>query len=297
MRPFAVLIACVALLSCSAQPSSVDAGVVFPDSVTPTRDAGSAAPDAGIDSRPDAGHDAQDAGTPGPDAGSAAQRLFIPSYFYPGAAWAQATAAAPGVGVLVINPASGPGAQVDAAYAQVTQAARAAGITVLGYVSTSYGSRDAAAVTADIHAYFDRYAVSGIFLDEAPGTATCGALQAHYAALAAVVKGRAPGGVVVLNPGTDTCEGYLSFADILCTFEGEVPAYDAYVLPAWMQAWPQDRFLHLVHNVPAWDAQRVTALTRERRAGWVYVTDDVLPNPWDTLPSYFESERSWLAAP
>jgi len=22
--------------------------------------------------------------------------------------------------------------------------------------------------------------------------------------------------------------------------------------------------------------------------GWFYTTDDVLPNPWDTLPSWFE---------
>ena len=26
-----------------------------------------------------------------------------------------------------------------------------------------------------------------------------------------------------------------------------------------------------------------------RRSGWVYVTDDVLPNPWDTLPPYWNA--------
>ncbi|MEN9798976.1 MAG: hypothetical protein RL653_2672 [Pseudomonadota bacterium] len=285
----------VLLLSCEARecpgPCGRDGGLAADGGVT-QQDAGAEPVDAGV---PDAG--VADAGSP--DAGSAApgQRLFIPSYFYPGPLWTQATAAAPGVGVLVINPASGPGAQVDPAYVQVTQAAEAAGIAVLGYVSTSWGARDAADVRADIHRCFDGYAVSGIFLDEAPGTADCAALQAHYASLAATVRGRDARALVVLNPGTDTCESYLSFADVLCTFEGEVPAYDAYVLPAWTQAWPAERFLHLVHGVPASDAQRIVGLSRERRAGFVYVTDDVLPNPWDTLPSYFADEVTWVSAP
>lgn len=29
---------------------------------------------------------------------------------------------------------------------------------------------------------------------------------------------------------------------------------------------------------------------KEAGIGWIYVTDDVLPNPWDTLPSYWEAE-------
>jgi hypothetical protein len=31
--------------------------------------------------------------------------------------------------------------------------------------------------------------------------------------------------------------------------------------------------------------QRAITLSKQRNAGWVYVTNDVLPNPWDTLPA------------
>lgn len=37
--------------------------------------------------------------------------------------------------------------------------------------------------------------------------------------------------------------------------------------------------------------QQAMALSKVRRAGWVYVTPDDLPNPWDTLPS----EAYWTA--
>jgi hypothetical protein len=52
--------------------------------------------------------------------------------------------------VLIINPASGPGAAVDANYAAVAASLRASGVTVLGYVHTAYAQRASSLVTADI---------------------------------------------------------------------------------------------------------------------------------------------------
>ena len=34
------------------------------------------------------------------------------------------------------------------------------------------------------------------------------------------------------------------------------------------------------------------ATARAQNVGWIYVTDDVLANPWDALPSYWEAERA-----
>ena len=31
-------------------------------------------------------------------------------------------------------------------------------------------------------------------------------------------------------------------------------------------------------------------LAVQRNVGWIFVTHDVLPNPWDTLPPYWDAE-------
>jgi hypothetical protein len=45
-------------------------------------------------------------------------------------------------------------------------------------------------------------------------------------------------------------------------------------------------------------------LSKQRNAGWIYVTDDALPNRWDRLPgestnstTYWSAERTAAAAP
>ena len=54
--------------------------------------------------------------------------------------------------------------QYDAAFKQLSDA----GVGLAGYVSTKYGARPLADVTADIRAWYDQHSgqISGIFLDE-----------------------------------------------------------------------------------------------------------------------------------
>jgi hypothetical protein len=42
------------------------------------------------------------------------------------------------------------------------------------------------------------------------------------------------------------------------------------------------RFWHLIHSTPATPEAfwRAVTLSKDRRAGYVFVTDDVMPNPW-----------------
>lgn len=56
---------------------------------------------------------------------SCSQGLAIPSYFYPGSYWTQAKAAK--ANIMIINPASGPGAAVDANYVATVTDMKAAG--------------------------------------------------------------------------------------------------------------------------------------------------------------------------
>ncbi len=229
--------------------------------------------------------------------------LAIPAYFYPdlgqpGSLWDEAMAVPEGPRVLVFNPNSGPGAAQDPAYLNMaTTATNQGDITLLAYVSTSYGARDPNAVLADIASYAAWYPVSGFFFDEAPGVETCDAAYAQYAAFADAARLGVPGAFIALNPGADTCDDYAEFADLLLTFEGDAATYATHTTA--MTASP-DHIWHLVYDAPEDSSgHAMFAAVDEARAngaGWLYVTDDTLPNPWDTLPAYLDDEATEASA-
>src|SRR5437588_448479 len=80
--------------------------------------------------------------------------IAVPAYFPPGAGWTRVAEAAPAVGLAVLNPASGPGAEVESGYADAVRQAQAGGIAVLGYVPTGYGAHPVADVLAEVRAYY-----------------------------------------------------------------------------------------------------------------------------------------------
>lgn len=259
------------------------------------------------------------------------QRVAIPSYFYPETQfstdkyWSQMESASPTVGLAVINPDSGPGAAPNADYADQVASSEAAGLDVIGYVYTSYANtspdangdrtRTLAAAKADIDRYYAWYGASGldgIFLDEVttaagPDTNSCTAANPsgaanpypYYEELYGYIK--AKGGKVVLNPGTHPSECYMRASDIVVNFESAHATYanDYPANPAWVSDYAPSRFWHLVYGSSGEAEMRQdVALSQQRHAGWVYVTPDGLPNPWDSLPTepYWGSELSAVNA-
>lgn len=219
------------------------------------------------------------------------ESMVIPAYFYPGALWDQATAGAPTVGTMIMNPASGPGASANSDYVAAVSKAQAAGVKVIGYVHTSYGARATVEVKAEIDAYKVLYGVSGIFLDE---VASDGALLPYYQDLADYIRATA-GAFVMLNPGTIPAESYMNVGDVVVVFEGTYNTYKTWVKPSWVNNYPASKFAHLVHAASGTTAMRnVVKWAHQRNAGNVYVTNDVLPNPWDSLPTYWSAELSEL---
>lgn len=114
------------------------------------------------------------------------------------------------------------------------------------------------------------------------------------------------------SPVTATGERYscsaaqLCKADVLLTFEGtylcyiqdsSCPVALRYQSPGWDPVDPK-KFWHLVYNTTT-ELHLADALdkSKQRKAGYVYVTPDVLPNPWDALPSgtYWSSEQAGIA--
>lgn len=194
--------------------------------------------------------------------------------------------------LIIVNPASGPGAAAHSRYRNAVRAAQAAGALVLGYVPTGYGARDASQVRADIDRYEAWYEVDGIFLDEASG----GDDQLrYYRALSRNVRasGRR---LVVLNPGVVPARGYFDIADIVVTFEGRSASYTEALerMPAWLRQIPRERIAHLVYGSSRQEA--IAAVQAVAHAGYIYVTSGSLPNPWRTLPAYLQEEEDLIGA-
>lgn len=226
-------------------------------------------------------------------AASLCQGIAIPAYFYPSSLWTAAISGAPRTSLMVMNPNSGPGSSQDAAYLNAVRTAQAAGIKVLGYVYTNYSKRPLQEAANDINAYKTWYGVDGIFLDE---TSSDAAALTYYKTLANYIRG-GKGGFVMLNPGISPAEGYIKLADTTVVFEDSYTAYQAWLPESWMYKYPAGKFTHLVYGV-ANTTQLTNSinLSRSRNAGMIYITNDVLDNPWDTLPSYWTTEVSTMTA-
>jgi hypothetical protein len=215
-------------------------------------------------------------------------RLAVPAYFAPGPEWQRVIAAAPTVGMVIINPASGPGASTDPQYAQVIAQARAAGIIVLGYVSTSYGQRPEADVIADVNGYYNLYSLSGIYLAEGPMEADCTPLEAQYRRVADAAHARDTHAYMAV--GTHFCPTYVYFFDLMVEFAMSWSDYQSYVVPTWMPSGSPERFCHFISDVPPGEAGAAISRAIANGAGWVFATDQSQPNPWGQLPAYFDAE-------
>jgi hypothetical protein len=226
--------------------------------------------------------------------------VFVPAYFYPSliSPWNDLNAAAEQVDVTAImNPSSGPGTARDPNYADVVDALRDAGGRVIGYVPSGYGQRPLAEVLGDIDRYQNWYSIDGIFLDEMSNSGAQ-AVTNYYSHVYTHVKTIDPSWELVGNPGTNTRETFLTLriADRLVVSENGGSAYPAYTPSTWNFDHDRSRFIHLIHGESSADNMReFLDLAVSRNAGGIYITDDVLPNPWDRLPSYWQEELSAIS--
>jgi hypothetical protein len=217
---------------------------------------------------------------------------MVPAYQYPttGTLWSNCAAAASHVPlVAILNPASGPGTSADPHYATASSAVRSAGGRVIGYVDIASAGIPLDSALAQVDRYRAWYELDGIFLDAMPNDSD----PAHMtwcSALRDSIRAREPAWWVVGSPGANTLPGYLAGADILCIFESDGETYFHWEPDPWTRSQPAFRFVHLVHSLGSPDSMRLAvARARSRGAGWVYVTNDRLPNPWDETPVYWDA--------
>jgi hypothetical protein len=217
-------------------------------------------------------------------------KIICPSYFYATSPlWPTLMAQNLAVEYAIINPSSGPGSVKDNNYASVTAAAQARGVSILGYVATTYGSKPMTSVLDEMRRYDTWYSVDGYFLDEAAsGTDKID----YYASIYKGVKG-----VVVLNPGTYPHQAYVEVCDVICVEERGVEVTEDRTtdLANWMKGQPPGKFAYIIFGVTtAAKMRRILAKAQERNVGFIFVTNDTLPNPFDSLPAYWVDECTFV---
>ncbi len=211
--------------------------------------------------------------------------ILIPAYFYDSAIWDRLIAGKnDNVDfIVIVNPASGPGDIQDPHYVSVINDLNANGIIPIGYVHTSYGNRDINEVKDEINRWLELYpGIKGFFLDE---VSSSNSDIDYYSQLYSFIKEKG-NYKVVLNPGTSTDIEYYGVSDLIVTYEspyedftgcnGDIPEKSACI----------------VYNVPE---DKIAEIINNENVKFFYLTDDTLPNPYDTLPTYYEEEVSLLA--
>ncbi|KAH8819032.1 Spherulation-specific family 4-domain-containing protein [Xylogone sp. PMI_703] len=215
------------------------------------------------------------------------------------------------VSILVANVINGPGADVDTNWQDVINRAHNSGRRILGYVRTGYLGIDVdlwykyepfsfvpsllscylplhlKAVVA--HSFIFRLypgKIGGIFFDE--GWNDCGDNNQYaelYRLITKNTKRKYPGAFTVLNPGAPMPQCFEHSADTLMTFES---SYEAYTSPDYTpNPWTASdsrKIWHIIFNVPIDKVSEVVALSLNRGASFLHITDDNLPNPYDTIP-------------
>jgi hypothetical protein len=246
--------------------------------------------------------------------------ILVPAYANPcckhgPAMWTSLISAASNSAVnigLILNPASGPGTITDSNFINSEGKGaladfRNAGGNVYGYVPTNFAARSQSDVRADVDKYYDTLypgQVDGIFFDEMSNDL---ANVGYYQSISDYVHAKDSSDLVISNPGTSFVNDrssrtrysvldYASSADVLVTFENTGAEYlDNYTPASWVNEFDADHFAHIIHTQADWSIDLVD-LAIARNAGFVYFSDDSLPNPYDKLAAHWDQQVSDIAS-
>lgn len=225
------------------------------------------------------------------------QKLLIPAYFEPGTPyWSQVDSSDPKVGMVIINPADGPGTASLPTYVAQVNSTKGRGISVIGFVDTTNneGPRPLATLRTEIENYYNWYRVQGIFLSET--SENCNQ-QSYYQQLYGYIKTIiGTGAKIIIGSAVECLMNISPYNDVIALdFYGTYAQYQSWSPEPWTTNYTLDHFWHLIHTTAT--DQLLPAITRSKnnRAGYVYITSDVERNPWDTLPAadYWHDELTY----
>ena len=199
--------------------------------------------------------------------------------------------------LVVINAGSpgGPGTVNDVNWDTFIGMVQGAGGKVLGYVDTDYGTRSEAVVKSEIDGWLSIYPsprVDGIFLDQMPYDTGPGGVGTDYVDLYKRYTDYCHNldlRPVVANTGGNQQPAWFETytADVIVVHENSTWPSEASMEGNFVGGhafYPPARRAAMVYNQPTLDVGLLDTL--RKNVQWVYVNDDNLPNPWDTLPTY-----------
>ena len=198
------------------------------------------------------------------------------------------------VSFVIANPSNGPGVKADPVYTTAIAKNTAASVRTLGYVQTNFQQRPYRATSADIDNWYKLYPQTrGIYVDS---VREGGPEEACYvAALYTHVKNVHPNDLVVLAPGGHISPTYEPYGDIFVNASSDYATYTSWkVQYKSFEDRPdyQNRFWHMIYGVTSDNYSSALTATRANNAGWIFMTDQTAPTPFDATPSFWQNEST-----
>lgn len=227
--------------------------------------------------------------------------LIVPLYIYPTATQRSASynrianlqKLYPKVKIVaIVNPNSGPGTSVNSDYKMAIDILASGGVTIIGYIHTSYGNRDSSLVQTDINNWKLFYPkVNGLFFDEVINDYDSVKFN-YYVNLVSLAKTKGFN-FFTSNPGWLTYQGIVDLFDMTLVYESKGLPDLNWLSPYWNNYKSRAKLAIIPYGVPTlpdkvWMDQAIQSLN------YFYITNDDLPNPWDSLPNYLETLISSL---
>ena len=234
-----------------------------------------------------------------------AQSIFMLSYVYPLAEaggsefsdyWkAVHTAGSSKIPYTLIMADGSPDAKLDPGYVRLLKKNAELGFKTVAYIRTIHQTRPIAEVKAAMAKFIELYGadkIHGFYFDEV--SSRNNGATAYMAELYNYTKNTYGNKLVVANPGTHITDAIAPYADIFMTNEGTADEYINNYKTAY-SAFEKDpanshRIFHTIYAAKAGDYQKIINLSRQRNAGWVFITtDSTIPDgrPYNDLAANF----------
>lgn len=221
--------------------------------------------------------------------------------------------------LAIVNPNNGPcfdGSTCSgpsAAYVSGITKLKNAGITVQGYVSTHYCARPLNSTYTGfqntsppyyVEGYVDHWFafypnIDGIMFDEMQNTEpyTCQTsgsvdVRTYYNNLKDYVHNKG-GTIVSANPGAAVPSDFVGKVDGMHIYESSgTPSLGTLSTRTFYPSYDKSNFSYISYGVNSLDT--TFEKSSATYVGWLFITPDTLPNPYDTLPPYLLQEVAAL---
>ena len=181
--------------------------------------------------------------------------------------------------VAVVNPNNGPGIVQDVNFVNGIDQLTLHGISVIGYAATGYGSVPWPRIESQIDLYQSWYNLGGILFDEMNNVT---GYENYYRTLSNYAKSLGLT-YTIGNPGADVLPTYVGTVDTILIYESQgLP--DLSYLDGWHSSFDRNNWGITSYGNPHLNQRYV--YNAKRYVGYIYITNDVLPNPYDALPPY-----------